>query len=268
MANSRMKDFYDLAVLARDFAFDGDLLAHAIRATFERRGMPLLTTPPVAFTATFAEDPTKQMQWSGFVRKAGIRDAGSLPETVATVVAFAQAPLMAAAGSASGVGHWHLAARGVRPESPSQRRLIPCRRFVAETNDKRRRSDDHRRHPAWHRSRRADAYRLRHQLATFVVEAPGVEPSNHVLLTDQWSRGLAMQNVDFRGVIGSRRRTVSVHENPSWTISADNQLTTETALGILPSAALTGSSRADSSRLGMQSQALLRHCELCWWPSP
>jgi hypothetical protein len=106
MANSRMKDFYDLAVLARDFAFDGDLLAHAIRATFERRGTPLPTIPPVAFTTAFAEDPTKQTQWSGFVRKAGIRDASSLPETIAAVVAFAQAPLMAAAGGASGVGHW------------------------------------------------------------------------------------------------------------------------------------------------------------------
>jgi hypothetical protein len=105
MANSRMKDFYDLAILARDFAFDGDLLAHAIHATFERRGTPLPTTPPVAFTTAFAEDPTKQM-WSGFVRKAGIRDAGSLPETVAAVVAFAQAPLMAAADNASGVVHW------------------------------------------------------------------------------------------------------------------------------------------------------------------
>ena len=50
MANSRMKDFYDVAVLAREFDFDGDLLARAIRATFERRGTVLPTTTPVALT--------------------------------------------------------------------------------------------------------------------------------------------------------------------------------------------------------------------------
>ena len=37
IANSRMKDFYDLWVLARQFEFQGPLLCQAIRATFERR---------------------------------------------------------------------------------------------------------------------------------------------------------------------------------------------------------------------------------------
>jgi predicted nucleotidyltransferase component of viral defense system len=97
MANSRMKDFYDIAVLARDFDFDGELLARAIRATFERRGTPLPATTPIALTAAFAEDPTKNTQWSGFVRKAGIRDAGSLAETIAAVRAYAKAALATAA---------------------------------------------------------------------------------------------------------------------------------------------------------------------------
>jgi Nucleotidyl transferase AbiEii toxin, Type IV TA system len=38
MANSRMKDFYDIALLARTFDFDAELLARAIRATFSRLG--------------------------------------------------------------------------------------------------------------------------------------------------------------------------------------------------------------------------------------
>jgi predicted nucleotidyltransferase component of viral defense system len=96
LANSRMKDFYDVAVLARDFAFDGDLLARAIRATFERRKTPLPVTVPVALTAAFAEDPSKNTQWAGFVRKSGARDAGSLAETVAAMAAFIEPPLMAA----------------------------------------------------------------------------------------------------------------------------------------------------------------------------
>ena len=97
MANSRMKDFYDVAVLARDFEFDGPLLARAIRATFERRGTLIPATLPVALTPMFADDPAKRTQWSGFVRKTGARDAGSLSETVAAVAVFVELPLAVAA---------------------------------------------------------------------------------------------------------------------------------------------------------------------------
>jgi hypothetical protein len=109
MANSRMKDFYDVAVLARDFDFEGDLLARAIRATFDRRKTPLPTTLPVALTTTFAEDPTKRTQWTGFVRKAAIRDAGSLAETVAAIATFIERPLMAAARDVSDGTSWRAA---------------------------------------------------------------------------------------------------------------------------------------------------------------
>lgn len=96
IANSRMKDFYDVAVLARDFEFEGDTLSQAIHATFQRRKTPLPVTPPIALTPTFSEDPLKMTQWSGFVRKAGIGDAASLAATVAAVRAFVETPLSAA----------------------------------------------------------------------------------------------------------------------------------------------------------------------------
>lgn len=106
MANSRMKDFYDVAVLARTFDFDGELLTRAIRATFERRKTPLPTTTPVALTAAFAEDPTKKTQWSGFVRKAGMHDAATLGEAIAAVRAFIEAPLAAAANGSPAPTSW------------------------------------------------------------------------------------------------------------------------------------------------------------------
>ncbi len=106
VANSRMKDFYDVAVLARDFDFEGALLARAIGATFKRRKTPLPTTTPVALTAAFAEDPTKKTQWSGFVRKAAVRDAGTLAETIASVRAFVEAPLASAANGTPAPGTW------------------------------------------------------------------------------------------------------------------------------------------------------------------
>jgi len=51
IANSRMKDFYDMEVLSRTFSFDGKSLREAIHNTFERRGTELpLDGTPLAFT--------------------------------------------------------------------------------------------------------------------------------------------------------------------------------------------------------------------------
>jgi hypothetical protein len=63
LANSRMKDFYDLLVLARTFSFDGARVRDAIVATFERRGTPLPAETPVALTEEFADDDAKKKQW-------------------------------------------------------------------------------------------------------------------------------------------------------------------------------------------------------------
>jgi hypothetical protein len=43
--NSRMKDFYDLWLLARQFDFDGPTLAKSIAATFENRKTGIETSP-------------------------------------------------------------------------------------------------------------------------------------------------------------------------------------------------------------------------------
>ena len=40
LANSRMKDFYDLWMLAQHSSFDGEVLRQALQATFDRRQMP------------------------------------------------------------------------------------------------------------------------------------------------------------------------------------------------------------------------------------
>lgn len=106
MANSRMKDFYDVSVLAKDFDFDGELLSRAIRATFECRKTAIPTTTPVALTAAFAEDATKKTQWSAFIRKSGVRDAGSLAEAIVAVRAFVEAPLVAAANGTPSPRSW------------------------------------------------------------------------------------------------------------------------------------------------------------------
>jgi hypothetical protein len=46
IANSRLKDFYDLYLIAQTFPLETLQLAEAVRRTFDRRGTALPTTPP------------------------------------------------------------------------------------------------------------------------------------------------------------------------------------------------------------------------------
>jgi hypothetical protein len=69
IANSRMKDFYDIWVLATTYTFEANALRNAIQSTFKRRDTPLPVATPLALTVEFAEDSTKLAQWTAFVRK-------------------------------------------------------------------------------------------------------------------------------------------------------------------------------------------------------
>jgi predicted nucleotidyltransferase component of viral defense system len=86
-ANTRLKDFYDIWVLSRLFAFDDDRLARAIAATFARRGTALPTEAPDALTPDFSVDPEKQAQWRAFVENVG-EDPGGLDDVVAALAVF------------------------------------------------------------------------------------------------------------------------------------------------------------------------------------
>jgi predicted nucleotidyltransferase component of viral defense system len=67
--NTRMKDYFDLWHLSRNFAFEGEDLGETLRATFARRGTPLPTSGPIGLSTEFASDRTKQIQWVAFWNK-------------------------------------------------------------------------------------------------------------------------------------------------------------------------------------------------------
>ncbi|RBC97878.1 nucleotidyl transferase AbiEii/AbiGii toxin family protein, partial [Xanthomonas oryzae pv. oryzae] len=67
--NSRMKDYFDLWVLAGHSDFDGAVLATAIRATFECRGTAIPPGAPLGLTDEFGLDEQKTKQWQAFLRK-------------------------------------------------------------------------------------------------------------------------------------------------------------------------------------------------------
>jgi hypothetical protein len=73
LANTRMKDFYDVWFLATEYAFEGAVLVDAVRATFARRQTPVPTHEPVAFSHDFAADSAKLNQWAAFLRRARLR---------------------------------------------------------------------------------------------------------------------------------------------------------------------------------------------------
>jgi predicted nucleotidyltransferase component of viral defense system len=88
-ANSRMKDFHDIWVLSRNYAFDGERLAQAIKATFERRKTDIPEVTPDALTQEFANDSAKQQQWRAFVE-----DVASNPGPLTNVCADLETFLM------------------------------------------------------------------------------------------------------------------------------------------------------------------------------
>ena len=87
LANSRLKDFYDIWILAQTYAFKDDRLARAIAATFARRKTEIPTERPDGLTLAFASDPTKQQQWNGFVEEVAV-NPGPLVDVVEALAAF------------------------------------------------------------------------------------------------------------------------------------------------------------------------------------
>ena len=96
LLNSRIKDYYDLALLSRLYAFDGALLAEAIRSTFRHRGTAV-DPDPAGLTDAYSADPARIVQWKAFVQRSRLDPQSGLAETVKDVGRFALPPLSAVA---------------------------------------------------------------------------------------------------------------------------------------------------------------------------
>lgn len=81
MANSRMKDYFDLWVLLRNAALDPAILEQAVQATFTRRGTAMPIGTPVGLSDQFALDKSRVDLWDAFVGRNKLK-AESLAQTV------------------------------------------------------------------------------------------------------------------------------------------------------------------------------------------
>ena len=81
MANSRMKDYFDLWVILRDAKLDQDILVQAVEATLNRRGTRKPSGVPIGLSEQFSSDRHKLTQWTAFINRNQLK-ALSLEETI------------------------------------------------------------------------------------------------------------------------------------------------------------------------------------------
>lgn len=71
MANTRLKDYYDLWRLARDYEFDGTQLTRSVLLTFDRRETVIPRTIPAGLTEEYLTDPSRDRQWRNLAERFG-----------------------------------------------------------------------------------------------------------------------------------------------------------------------------------------------------
>lgn len=103
--NSRMKDFFDVWLLADAFPFEGRMLAAAVQATFSRRQTPI-EVEPICFSEEFATNVIKTTQWNAFVRRGRLEAVPAFSEVVRYVRAFLQSLAKALSNHEDFVLNW------------------------------------------------------------------------------------------------------------------------------------------------------------------
>jgi predicted nucleotidyltransferase component of viral defense system len=107
MANSRMKDFYDIWSLTRNFEFEGQRLVKAVRVTFHRRQTELPQDIPIALTPEFGHQPEKNAMWAAFLRRNGLEATNEIfPEVIQALERFLVPVLSAASSGNTFKSHW------------------------------------------------------------------------------------------------------------------------------------------------------------------
>jgi Nucleotidyl transferase AbiEii toxin, Type IV TA system len=87
IANSRMKDFYDLHWIQSHLSFHGNVLTEAVTNTFTRRNTSLPVNTPIAFTTEFSSNEDKIVQWSAFLRKGKLPHM-ELSDVISAIATF------------------------------------------------------------------------------------------------------------------------------------------------------------------------------------
>ena len=96
LLNSRMKDFYDIWLMMRQFEFKGASLASAIKKTFKHRKTDIPQNKPLFADEIYDEKSDRQTLWSAFLKKGDIQHApDTLSVTAKEIETFLVEPIVA-----------------------------------------------------------------------------------------------------------------------------------------------------------------------------
>jgi len=86
LLNSRMKDFYDIWLMTRQFDFDKKRLSEALIRTFKQRKTPLPQKKPLFAEEIYDGKSDRQVLWTAFLNKASIQHAPDRLSTTAKAI--------------------------------------------------------------------------------------------------------------------------------------------------------------------------------------
>ena len=116
LLNSRMKDYYDIALLSRMYSFEGENLMRAIVATFRHRETKI-EAEPIGLTDAFYTDPARAVQWRAFIRRSRFTNQSAhLERLVVEIRQFALSVLAAAAAEKAFKARWQPGAAWIQIE--------------------------------------------------------------------------------------------------------------------------------------------------------
>ena len=86
LLNNRMKDFYDIWLMMRQFDFNGGRFIEALKRTFKQRKTPLPQHKPLFAEEIYDEKSDRQTLWKALLNKADIKHAPEKLNTTAKAI--------------------------------------------------------------------------------------------------------------------------------------------------------------------------------------
>jgi predicted nucleotidyltransferase component of viral defense system len=106
LANSRLKDYYDIWLLSTLHSYDGVELAASILATFTHRGTAIPHDTPLGLTDAFYGNAEVQARWRSFLSSKAIDALDDFSDVCAAISDFMTPPAVAAASDEAFEMRW------------------------------------------------------------------------------------------------------------------------------------------------------------------
>jgi hypothetical protein len=107
LANSRLRDYYDLWLLPTLRTYEGTQVATAVGATFGHRGTDVPVDVPVGLSSAFFGDLANQVAWRSFLSNRRVEAPPDLGDVCEAIIAFIMPPAAASAAGSSYSSTWN-----------------------------------------------------------------------------------------------------------------------------------------------------------------